>query len=71
MLLSLQFCHILPGSGSNVAAKKLFYEHMDEQVARLQLGQHWFITEYIAAYIQRLCTVYKDARVQAVIAHLT
>ncbi len=34
-----------------------------------RLGQHWFITEYIAAYIQGLYTVYKGARVQGAVAN--
>jgi hypothetical protein len=42
---------------------------VDEQVARQRLGQHWFITEYIAAYIQGLYTVYKGARVQGAVAN--
>jgi hypothetical protein len=29
----------------------------------------WFITEYIAAYIQGLYTVYKGARVQGAVAN--
>ncbi len=31
---------------------------MDEQVTRLRLGQNWFTTVYIAAYMQGLYTVY-------------
>jgi hypothetical protein len=42
---------------------------VDEQVGRQWLGQHWFITEYIAAYIQGLYTVYKGARVQGAVAN--
>jgi hypothetical protein len=41
----------------------------DDQVARQRLEQHWFITEYIAAYIQGLYTVYKGARVQGAVAN--
>ncbi len=37
--------------------------------SRQQLGQHWFITEYIAAYIQGLYTVYKGAKVQGAVAN--
>ncbi len=36
---------------------------MDEQTARQPLGQHWFITAYIAVYIQGLYTVYNAAGV--------
>ncbi len=42
---------------------------VDEQIARHQLGQHWFIAEYIAAYIQGLYTVYKAARIQGAVAN--
>jgi CMP-N-acetylneuraminic acid synthetase len=28
---------------------------VDEQIARQRLGQHWFITKYIAALIYRDC----------------
>jgi hypothetical protein len=42
---------------------------VDKQIARHRLGQHWFITEYIAAYIQGLYTVYKGARIQGVFAN--
>jgi hypothetical protein len=42
---------------------------VDEQIARQRLGQHWFITEYIAVYIQGLYTVYKGARVQGAVAN--
>jgi hypothetical protein len=42
---------------------------VDEQIERQLLGQHWFITEYIAAYIQGLYTVYKGARVQGAVAN--
>ncbi len=33
--------------------------------AQQEVRQHWFITEYIAAYIQGLYTVNKGAGVQA------
>ncbi len=49
---------------------------MDEQAAGQRLGQHWFIIEDIAAYIQGLptvhwglYTVYKGARVQGAVAN--
>jgi hypothetical protein len=48
---------------------ELFVRIVDEQVARQRLGQHWFITVYIAAYIQGLYTVYKGARVQGAVAN--
>jgi hypothetical protein len=35
-----------------------------------QLGQHWFITAYIAVYIQGLYTVNNGARVQSTVAML-
>ncbi len=38
---------------------------MDEQIARQRLEQHWFITVYIASYIQGLHTVYSSVGVQA------
>jgi hypothetical protein len=38
---------------------------VDEQIARQPLEQHWFITVYIAFYIQGLHTVYNGAGVQA------
>ncbi len=41
----------------------------DEQIARQLVGQHWFITEYIAACIQGLYTVYKGARVQGAVGN--
>ncbi len=43
---------------------------MDEQQARQQLGLHWFITAYIAVYIQGLYTVHNSARVQSTVAML-
>jgi hypothetical protein len=43
---------------------------MDEQQARQQLGQHWFMTAYIEVYIQGLYTVYNGARVQSTVAML-
>ncbi len=43
---------------------------MDEQRAGQQLGQHWFITAYIAVYIQGLYTVYNGAGVQGIVAVL-
>ncbi len=43
---------------------------MNEQSARQRLGQHWFITAYIAVYIQGLYTVYNDAEVRSTVAVL-
>jgi hypothetical protein len=43
---------------------------VDAQVARQRLGQHWFITECIAAYKQGLYTVYNGAGVQGAVAVL-
>ncbi len=47
---------------------------VDEQQAKQQLGQNWFITStaYIAVYIQGLYTVYSynGARVQSTVAML-
>jgi hypothetical protein len=37
--------------------------------ARQEVRQHWFITEYIAAYVQGLYTVYKCAGVQGAVAN--
>ncbi len=43
---------------------------MDEQQAGQQLGKHWFITAYIADYMQGLYTVYNGAGVQSTVAVL-
>ncbi len=43
---------------------------MYEQIARQWLGQHWFITAYVAVYIQGLNTVYNGAGVQSTVAML-
>ncbi len=40
---------------------------MDEQIAIQRLGQHWFITVYIAV-IYKDCTVYNGAGVQSTVA---
>ncbi len=43
---------------------------VDEQKARQQLGQHWFITVNIVVYIQELYTVYNSAGVRSTFAML-
>jgi hypothetical protein len=41
---------------------------MEGQIARQRLGQQWFITAYIAVYIQGLYTVYNGAGVRSTVA---
>ncbi len=43
---------------------------MDEEIARQRLGQHWFITVYIAVYIQALYLLYNGAGVRSTVAVL-
>jgi hypothetical protein len=43
---------------------------VDKQIARQQLGQHWFIPVNIVVYIQGLYTVYNSAGVQSTFAML-
>jgi hypothetical protein len=41
---------------------------VDKQSAGQRLGEHWFITAYIAVYIQGQYTVYNGAEVQSTVA---